>query len=169
MGLKQSLPRTLGRVVLIAGLVAAAGDAALCQDQSAATPQDAINARKLVMDTIDDHMNAIEEMTNSGKPVDLAKGNEHADTISVLLSAFPHLFPPSTNLWKAGGQHDPAADTDASPDIWKNFADFYKLASGASKLAYDASRAKQDGDFKKAAASLRTDCNACHSAFMKTD
>ena len=35
---------------------------------------------------------------------------------------------------------DPALDTFASPELWTNFAEFYRRASDASKLAFEASR-----------------------------
>jgi cytochrome c556 len=158
---------TIGGLALILGVVIGAGGAARCQDQSAATPKDAIYARKILMDSIDDHMNAVEGTT--GQTIDLDTAQQHADTISAMLLAFPHLFPPSTNQWQPNAQRDPAHDTYASPDVWKNFADFYQQAMAASKLAFNASRAKQEGDFKKAAASLRVACNACHSAYLKVD
>ena len=161
--------RTIGWLVLIAGLVAAASGAARCQDQSAATPKDAIYARKILMDAVDEHMNTVEEMANSGQAIDLDVAHEQADTISVMLLVFPNLFPSSTNQWKPNAERDPARDTFTSPDLWKNFADFYQQASAASKLAQNASRAKQDSDFKKAIASLRAACNSCHAAYLKTD
>jgi cytochrome c556 len=161
--------RMFGRLVLIPGLIAATGEAARCQDQSAATPKDAIFARKILMDAIDEQMTTIEGIVNSGQAVDLDDVGEHADTISVMLMVFPHLFPPSTNQWQPNAQRDPAHDTYASPELWTNFSDFYQRAAAASKLAYTASRAKQVGDFEKAMASLRIDCNACHADYLKTD
>jgi hypothetical protein len=38
-------------------------------------------------------------MVETGK-IDLAEGTEHADNVSVMLMAFPHLFPPSRLLKK---------------------------------------------------------------------
>jgi len=157
-------------LALIGGLLALSNGAARCQDMSAATPADEIVARKTLMDSIDEHMTVIEEMANSGQAFDLDRGHEHADTLSVMLLVFPHLFPPSTNQWKPNDPNrDPARDTYASPDVWKNFPDFYKQATAASKAAYGASRAKQADEFRKAVASLRGGCNACHSAYLKTD
>ena len=92
-----------------------------------------------------------------------------SNSISAMLLAFPHLFPPSTNQWKPNVDRDPARDTYASPDVWTNFADFYKQATAASKSAFTASRAKNNADFIKAVASLRLGCNSCHSAYLKTD
>jgi cytochrome c556 len=155
---------------LIGGCVAAtligASLTASAQDQSAATAGDAIVARKTLMDTLSDNMDQIEAMIQTNK-IDLADAHEHADAISVMLMAFPHLFPPSTNQWKAGADIDPVTGTYASPDVWTKFADFYKRANDASKTAYDMSRAEKADDLKTQTAQLRTACNACHAAYLK--
>jgi hypothetical protein len=78
-----------------------------------------------------------------------------AETMSTMLLGFPHMFPPLTNQWKLGSDRDPATDTFASPELWTNTADFYQRASAASKLAYDASRAKRAAEFKPLIARLR--------------
>jgi len=44
----------------------------------------------------------------------------------------------------------------------------YKRATAASKLAFEASRAKGTGDLKTLVAELRTACNACHASYLKT-
>ena len=148
--------------VPLVGLVSIAS----AQDQSAATPGDAIVARKTMMDTLSDHMDQIEAMISTNK-IDLKQANEHADTISVMLMAFPHLFPASTNQWKPGVDPDPVTGTFASPDVWAKFSDFYKRATDASKTAYDMSRAEKPDDLKAKTAQLRTACNGCHAQYMK--
>jgi cytochrome c556 len=139
------------------------------QDQSAAMPKDAIFARKIIMDTIGANMDEIETMTNSSNAINLTEGHEHADTVSVMLMAFPHLFPPSTNQWKPNAERDPGRDTFASPEVWTKFADFYQQAATASKLAYNASRAKQESDFRKSIVALRNVCDSCHAVYLKID
>jgi cytochrome c556 len=139
---------------------------ALAQDQSAAKVEDVIMARKTAMDTLSDRFDQIEMMVSTNK-INIQAGQELADTISVLLMAFPHLFPPASNQWKPGVEIDPVTGTYASPDVWTKFADFYKRASDASKAAYDISRADKVDDFKKQAQTLRADCNACHAAYLK--
>jgi hypothetical protein len=62
------------------------------QEQSTAIAKDAIFARKILMDTISNNMDEIETMAASDKGVNLTEGREHADTISVMLMAFPHPF-----------------------------------------------------------------------------
>src|SRR5262249_5441424 len=122
--------------------------AALGQDRGPAIAKDVIFARKILMDAIGRNMDEIETMTSSPKGVDMAEGREHADTISIMLMAFPHLFPADTNQWKANAERDPGRDTYAAPELWTNYADFYARAAAASKVAYKASRAEKEIDFK---------------------
>jgi cytochrome c556 len=172
-GLEQSLPRPRRRLALAiacAGLAAgllATSFVALAQDQSAATVKDVIFARKTMMDTLSDNMDQIEMMISINK-VDIADAHEHADTISVMLMAFPHLFPPASNQWKANNPDpDPVADTFASPDVWSKFSDFYKRANDASKTAFDISHADKADELKAQTQKLRVACNACHAAYLK--
>jgi cytochrome c556 len=150
---------------LTVGLIFAASTAS-AQDQTASAPTDAIIARKTVMNSLSDKMDDIEGAISSGK-IDLAVAHADADTISVFLMAFPHLFPPATNQWKPNIARDPATDTFASPDIWIKFADFYMQSSAASRAAYNASRSQNENDLKAAIAKLRIQCNACHSDYLK--
>jgi hypothetical protein len=84
-------------VAIAAAIVVGPSFMALGQDQSAATPNDVIFARKTLMVSIANNMMEIEAMTGSGK-LDLVKGQAHADSISAMLMAFPHLFPLTTNV-----------------------------------------------------------------------
>jgi cytochrome c556 len=131
--------------------------------------KDTIFARKILMGAIDMNMDEIETMLAPEGKLDLAEGQEHSETISTMLMAFPHLFPPATNQWKAGASRDPATDTFASPDLWTNFADFYARATEASKIAWNASRARHAADFRALIVQLRERCNGCHALNLKTD
>jgi cytochrome c556 len=142
--------------------------AAFSQGAVPSALKDEIFARKILMDSIDSHMDAIDWMANSGKAFDLYRAGEHADTISIMLMAFPHLFPPSSNQWRPNAKRDPARDTFASPALWANFADFYRRAAAASQTAFKASRAKRKTDFKTHMAALRSACDSCHAAYLKT-
>src|SRR3954467_12581324 len=134
------------RLALAAGLLsasfAAIGQEQGSQAQGLPPPKDTIFARKILMGAIDMNMDEIETMLAPEGKLELAEGQEHAETISTMLMAFPHMFPASTNQWTQGADRDPATDTFASPEVWTKFADFYQRAAAASKLAYDASRAK---------------------------
>jgi cytochrome c556 len=161
------LAMALGLAFLIAG-DPGLGPVAFGQDQSTATTKDVIFARKILMDTIGTNMDEIDTMLETGK-IDLTEGREHADMISVMLMAFPHLFPPSSDQWKPNIERDPGTDTYASPELWKGYTDFYKQAAFASKTAYKASRATDEAEFKKYGAELRATCDTCHSTYLKQD
>jgi cytochrome c556 len=133
------------------------------------TPKETIFARKILMGAIDMNMDEIETMLAPEGKLNLADAQEHAETISTMLLAFPHLFPPATNQWKAGAERDPATDTVASPEVWTNFSDFYQRANDASKIAWSASRARKANEFRPLIGQLRERCNACHALNMKTD
>src|ERR1700692_2646687 len=124
---RAGVSRTMAAVVVVAWTVAMFQDVARAQELPAA--KDTIFARKILMGAIDMNMDEIETMLAPEGKLDLAEGQEHSETISTMLMAFPHLFPPATNQWKAGATRDPATDTFASPDVWTNFADFYAHAT----------------------------------------
>src|ERR1700686_4616175 len=130
MRLHAGLSCTVAAAAIAALTVAMPAEPAGAQELPAA--RDTIFARKILMGAIDMNMDEIETMLAPEGKLDLAEGQEHAETISTMLMAFPHMFPPATNQWKAGAERDPATDTFASPELWKNFADFYARASEAS-------------------------------------
>jgi cytochrome c556 len=132
-------------------------------------PKDTIFARKILMGAIDMKMDEIETMLAPGGKLDAAEAQEHADTISIMLMSFPHLFPPATNQWKGGADRDPATDTFASPDLWTNFSDFYQRGTNASKLAQEAGRTRRLDEFRKLIGQLRGACNGCHEKYLKTE
>jgi cytochrome c556 len=144
------------------------GAAARAEDGASPPPADTIFARKALMNTVNSSMDEIEAMLAPGAKIESAEAREHADLISVLLMTFPHLFPPATNQWKEGADRDAAADTYASPELWRQFPDFYARANAASKLALEASRAANRADFQARIGELRAACNACHAAYQKT-
>jgi cytochrome c556 len=153
----------------IAALTAVAMPAELARAQELPAARDTIFARKILMGAIDMNMDEIETMLAPEGKLDLAEAQEHSETISTMLMAFPHMFPPATNQWKAGAARDPATDTFASPELWANFADFYARAAEASKIAWNASRARRRDDFKALIVQLRDRCNACHAQNLKID
>jgi len=173
LGIMHLLPLRSPQTAVMAGaiLLAGVGMSTLApgQDRSAAIAKDAIFARKILMDAIGHNMDEIEGMMASPKGVDMAEAGEHADNISVMLMAFPHLFPADTNQWKPNVERDPGRDTYAAPELWTNYADFYARAAKASKVAYNASRAQQGSAFKTFAIELRAACDSCHAAYLKSD
>jgi cytochrome c556 len=162
---RKSLPVWL--LIAIAGLLGFGVVAsAETQDLSATTTKDVIFARKTLMSSLSDTMDKIEAMIQADK-INLSEGQDEANSISVMLMAFPHLFPPASNQWKPNSDLDPATDTFASPDVWTKYSDFYRRASAASKAAYDAHSAGNVSEFKAAIAELRSGCNSCHELFLK--
>ena len=155
----------MGGALLAAGTLGI-GSVAIGQDQSAATTKDLIFARKVLMDSISENMDELEAIAGAAK-VDLDHGRSHADIVSVMLLAFPHLFAPSSNQWKPNVELDAGTDTFASPDVWTKYADFYKRAADASKLAYEVSRAQKADDFKASVSQLRVACDSCHGLYLK--
>ena len=152
---------------VLAAVLAWTATPSLADDQP--PPKDTIFARKIAMGEIDMNMDEIETMLAPGGKLDLADAREHAEVISTLLMVFPHLFPASTNQWKEGAERDPATDTFANPAIWSNFADFYKRATEASKIAWQAAGAKRPEDFRLLIKELRVRCNGCHALNFKQE
>src|SRR5476649_778824 len=79
--------------------------------QELSPAKDTIFARKILMGAIDMNMDEIETMLAPGGKVEAADATEHADTISIMLMSFPHMFPASTNQWQPNVERDPATDT----------------------------------------------------------
>ena len=165
LGARRSIAGAIGAALLSAATLGL-GSVAFGQDQSAATPKDVIFARKILMGSIGDNMDELEGIIESGK-IDVQHGASHADLVSVMLLAFPHLFPPASNEWKPNVDKDPGTDTFAAPEIWTRFADFYQRSSEAAKSAYNASRARNEEEFKKYVTELRADCDGCHALYQK--
>jgi cytochrome c556 len=140
--------------------------AASAQDQSAAPAKDVIFARKALKDVICDKMANIERMISLGR-IDLGDVHAQADAISVMLMAFPHLFPPSSNQWKPDTDQDPETATLASPELWTRFPDFYRQATAASKTAFGLSRADTADEVKTRARELRIACDTCHALYLE--
>jgi len=166
---RRRWPHMAARVGLVGLCAAVLGPIAWGQERGATPPpKETIFARKVLMDSISTNMDELEANASSAK-VDLAEGRSHADIISVMLMAFPHLFPQNTNEWKPNVDRDPGSDTYAAPEIWTRFADFYKRSQDAAQIAFKASRAETEQAFKEQVAQLRVACDSCHGAYMKKD
>src|SRR5215470_7667644 len=165
---KRNWPRAAAMVGLVGLCSGALSPIVWGQERGATPPKETIFARKILMDSSSQNMDDIEANAGSAK-VDLAEGRSHADIISVMLMAFPHLFPPTTNEWKPNVDRDPGSDTYAAPEIWTRFADFYKRTKDAAEIAYKASRAETEQAFKDQVAQLRVACDSCHGTYLKKD
>ena len=165
---RKRWPRAAAMVGLLGLCAAALSPVALGQDRGVTPAKETIFARKVLMDSISSNMDELEANASSAK-VDLAEGRNHADIVSVMLMAFPHLFPQNTNEWKPNVDRDPGSDTYAAPEIWARFADFYKRAGDAAQIAFKASRAETEQAFKDEVAQLRVACDSCHGVYLKKD
>jgi len=123
---------------------------------------DVVQARQLLMSQIDEEMQPI-DLVAGGKDGRLDDLKSNANRISVMLGAFPHLFPPQT---KPGPD---AFSTAAAPEIWQDFETFYGQVDAAAKLAYEASQATAIGPFREEAKKLRAACDGCHGKYMKVE
>jgi cytochrome c556 len=146
--------------VAVAAVLPAAGQGPTTGLTGIDKPGDVVQARQLLMDGIDEDMHDI-DLAGTGQPFKLDDLKAHADRISTLLSAFPHLFPPQTQP-----SPDAPVPTTASPAVWKEFADFYDRAAAAAKTALDASQAGTLDQFKPLGVQLRTACDSCHAKYM---
>jgi cytochrome c556 len=161
--------RALTGFAALAAAVLAGAVHIAAEEQGAPPPKETIFARKILMDTIGTTMDEIEGMLEPGGKFDAGDAREHADLISVLLLAFPHMFPAATNQWRAGAERDAALDTFAAPELWSKFEDFYARAKEASKTAFAASRAATFKEFKSRMGELRSACEGCHASYLKVD
>jgi cytochrome c556 len=157
--------RTPLAAAFLAASLVATGLAAVAQERSAATT-DLIFARKTIMSSLCDKMMEIERMIAAGN-IDAKTTRTHGRAMSVMLMAFPHLFPPSSNQWQRDVNPDPVAETLASPDLWTSFPDFYRQAAAAARAAAALSRADKAEDIKTYARELRIGCDTCHALYLE--
>jgi cytochrome c556 len=169
--LPRSFPRSrLGmraRVCLLAAGLVMLSSGAPAQDapSDAQRTADVISARKTMMDFMCDRMAQIEVMIGQNK-VDVASAQRSGEAISAMLQAFPHLFPPSSNRWRPDDP-DPVGQTLTSPGVWTSFADFYRQAADAAKIAHALGRAGTAEDVKSRARELRIVCDSCHALYLE--
>jgi cytochrome c556 len=110
-------------------------------------------------------MQPIDTITIQTGPVkNVEQLHQNAEAVASILTAVPHLFPPTTNLY------DPKSQTPATialPAIWQNFDAFYQLAGAASKAATEMAATKGDKPLRAASLKLRASCDACHALFLR--
>ena len=131
-------------------------------------PSDVVLARRILMAGIGRNMDEIAAMIEAGGELDLPEAREHADTISTMLLAFPHLFPVETDTWSEKlAEEDPAHVSLALSTVWKEYDDFVARAQAASQTALDASFAKTAERFKSLAKDLQQTCDSCHQKYRR--
>lgn len=124
---------------------------------------DAIQARQLLMDAIEEQMMPL-EVVAARKDPPLPELKNRAYLISVLMTAFPHLFFQETRPGE--GQADPSSETKALPGVWTSFDAFYDASQMAANIALDASQAANLSHFRNLAQKLRAACDSCHADYM---
>jgi cytochrome c556 len=126
-------------------------------------PKDVIHARGELMEHMEELMRPIDTIT-VGPVKDVDQLHFNAEVVGAILTAVPHLFPPTTNLY------DPRSitpDTIALPAIWQNWDSFYQLAQSASKAAEAFAGTKGDAALRTASRKLRASCDACHTLYLR--
>jgi cytochrome c556 len=128
-------------------------------------PKDVIHARAELMEHMEELMRPIDTITVTPGPVknvDLLHFN--AEVIGAILTAVPHLFPPTTNLY------DPkttSPQTIALPAIWQNWDTFYRLAQASAKSAGEFAQTQGGPQLRAASRRLRASCDACHTLYLR--
>ncbi|HUI61590.1 MAG TPA: cytochrome c [Steroidobacteraceae bacterium] len=126
-------------------------------------PQDVITARQELMEHIENLMQPIDTIQVK-RVEDPDKLRSTSETLSAMLLAVPHLFPPTTNLY------DPRAQmpvTLALPAIWKDFGTFYRLAAAAATAAQAMAATQGDEPLRAASRRLRASCDSCHALYLR--
>jgi cytochrome c556 len=126
-------------------------------------PEELIEAREALMVEMERIMRPLDSYT-IGEPADPEELRSIAQTVSQMMLAIPHLFPPTTNLY------DPKAaepKTLALPPIWKNWDTFEKMAVASHEEAEAVAKMKTPDELKAGALALRATCDACHAGFLR--
>lgn len=157
--------RLRGAVLCILAFLAAVS--ASSQDEApgrtgSTAVDDIIAARQALMSEIERLMLPI-DLYAVGEPAEAEAMRSAAMSISRMLLATPHLFPPTTNLFDAQAE---LPKTIAMPAIWENFSGFYALARSATAAADALSYSETPDELRHNALGLRASCDACHAAFM---
>jgi len=126
-------------------------------------PDEVIEARRGLMDELERLIKPIDLFT-VGEPADAAELQSAALTISRMLLAVPHLFPPTTNLYDPSVLESP---TNALPAVWLDFGTFFELAEAAEAAASEMASATGEEPLRIAGRSLRASCDACHALYLK--
>lgn len=125
--------------------------------------EEIIEARRVLMIDMERQMAPIDAFT-TGQPADLEALRARGLTIEAMLLAFPHLFPPTTDLFDPDVLEPP---TIALPAVWQDFDAFLALAEAGEHAAAAVAAAEDAAAMRAAGASLRATCDTCHARFSK--
>ncbi len=166
-------PKPAAFVLAVSLLLASSGQAA---DPKARAPgpqgpgwtglthaDEVITARQELMTQMEVLMAPLDTATI--EPIrDMAVLRANGESISVMLTAFPHLFPPTTNRHDP---RDPLTRTLALPTVWKSFEGFLALAKASAQAAESVADASDEPSLKAAARQLRASCDSCHAVYLR--
>jgi cytochrome c556 len=124
--------------------------------------QDPIGMRKASMEEVGKHAKVGAAMAKGEAPFDLAKAKELFATVERVAKVMPDLFPDDSKTGKAKN----GKETEASPKIWQNTADFKAkfVKLGADAKAAQAS-VKDLDTFKMALGGIGKQCGGCHQEY----
>jgi cytochrome c556 len=122
-----------------------------------------IEARRVLMLQIDRLMKPIDAFTVEGKG-DIPALQSAAGAIEAMILAFPHLFPPESNLYDASVRESP---TTALPAVWEDQEAFRTFAQEAERSAAAIAGTDDAAALRAEAVALRGACDGCHAQFMK--
>lgn len=126
-------------------------------------PRDVIVARQVMMAGMSRLMTPIDRYA-AGERADTGDVRDAAAAIAELLLGFPHLFPPTTNLY------DPEADlpvTAALPAIWDDFSAFYAMSAVSQGTAEALVSMSEAEALRSGALRLRATCDGCHAVYLE--
>jgi cytochrome c556 len=126
-------------------------------------PQEVIAARRTLMVELQRLMVPVDSFT-AGEPADQARLQSAARTISTLLQAAPHLFPPTTNSYDAA-LAEPS--TNALPAVWLDFATFAELTKAAAATADRMASTAGEEPLRSAGRGVRAGCDGCHALYLR--
>ena len=122
-----------------------------------------IEARRVLMLRIEQLMKPIDAFAVEGTG-DLPALRSAAGSIEAMMLAFPHLFPPATNLYDATKRESP---TSALPAVWEDVSTFRTFAEASERAAATIAQSEDAGSIRTAAGALRASCDGCHALFMR--
>jgi cytochrome c556 len=126
-------------------------------------PEELIEAREALMVEIERIMRPLDSYT-IGEPATPDELRSIAQTVSQMMLAVPHLFPPTTNLYDP---NVPIPKTLALPAVWQSWATFEKLAEASHEKAEEITTMRTADELKAGALALRATCDACHAVYLR--
>lgn len=126
-------------------------------------PMDVIAARQALMLELEQLMLPIDTYTVD-QNTDSTLLAPAAQSIAPMLLAFPHLFPPTTDLYDAEAE---LPVTLALPRIWQEFDAFYAMSAASSAAATALAEMSDAESLQTASTGLRASCDACHALYLR--